>query len=165
MDCSCKNCIIIGGVSFGHYREYSRQWDEPVKRAGVVVCNKEKDTILLVQSLGYKWGFAKGHVEEGETSREAAIRELLEETGIHATHFENYINVFNRAVYYILELDTPSIIMPPDDNKEITGMMWIKISCLRQLMTKDDADNPVKVNAHCKYILNNYFGIRTRVSL
>jgi 8-oxo-dGTP pyrophosphatase MutT (NUDIX family) len=165
MDCSCKNCIIIGGVSFDPYREYdTSQWGEPAKRAGVVVCNKKKDTILLVQSLGYKWGFAKGRVEKGERIYETASRELLEETGIRATHFENYINVFDRAVYYIHELDVPHIMIPPDD-KEITGLMWIKLSCLEQLMTKDDTDNPVKVNAHCKYILSNYFRSGARISL
>jgi hypothetical protein len=168
MDCSCKNCIIIGGVSFDPYREYdTSQWGEPVNRAGVIVSNKKKDTILLVQSLGYKWGFAKGRVEEGEKFYEAASRELLEETGIHATHFENYINVFDRAVYYIHELDTPHIVYPSVGN-EITGIMWIKLSCLKQLMKKDNINNPVKVNAHCKYILTNYFTIgraKVRISL
>ena len=28
------------------------------------------------------WGIPKGHVEEGESAREAALREVLEETGI-----------------------------------------------------------------------------------
>jgi 8-oxo-dGTP diphosphatase len=30
------------------------------------------------------WGFPKGHLEEGETSKEAALREVKEETGVEA---------------------------------------------------------------------------------
>lgn len=29
-----------------------------------------------------QWGFAKGHIEEGETEEQAACREIIEETGI-----------------------------------------------------------------------------------
>ena len=32
-----------------------------------------------------QWGFAKGHVEEGETEEETARREVAEETGIKDT--------------------------------------------------------------------------------
>lgn len=164
MECFCKECKIIGGLHSNPPEDYgpSRPRCDIAKRAGVVVCNKEKDTILLVQSRGYKWGFAKGHVEEGETARETAIRELLEETGIHATHFDDYINVFNLAIYYIHELEnTPSVVSIGDDD-EITGTMWIKLSCLEKLMKDDDTEissSRIKINSHCKYILTSYFNI------
>lgn len=31
------------------------------------------------------WSLPKGHIEEGETAEEAAVREVLEETGIHGS--------------------------------------------------------------------------------
>ncbi len=31
-----------------------------------------------------KWAFPKGHIEEGESAEQAALREILEETGIEA---------------------------------------------------------------------------------
>jgi len=37
---------------------------------------------LLVQHHAGHWGFPKGHPEEGESDREAALRELREETGL-----------------------------------------------------------------------------------
>ena len=158
--CYCKECKIIGGLhglpppppEGGHQTRHT-------KRAGVVVCNKEKDRVLLVQSKGYKWGFAKGHVEEGEKVRETAIRELLEETGIRATQFNNYINVFNLAIYYIHELENTlppsSMILSDDPAHEITGMMWIKLSCLEILIK----NKSIKINSHCKYILTSHFNI------
>lgn len=38
--------------------------------------------IVLVEQKGNSWSFPKGGVEEGETTLEAAIREIREETGI-----------------------------------------------------------------------------------
>jgi len=44
--------------------------------------------VLIIQhrAAGY-WGFPKGHPEEGETDKETAIRELLEETDLQVTRF------------------------------------------------------------------------------
>lgn len=38
--------------------------------------------ILLVQDARDRWTIPKGHVEEGETTQETAIREIAEETGL-----------------------------------------------------------------------------------
>lgn len=39
------------------------------------------------------WGFPGGHVEPGETALAAAVRELREETGIHAEPIEYLTNI------------------------------------------------------------------------
>ena len=38
--------------------------------------------LLLIRDPYGKWGLPKGHVENGESSREAALREVREETGL-----------------------------------------------------------------------------------
>lgn len=38
--------------------------------------------ILLIKDSYGNWGFPKGHIEDGETSLEAALRESREETGL-----------------------------------------------------------------------------------
>ncbi len=61
-----------------------------------------------------RWGFPKGHVEPGESAREAARREIAEETGIETLVFERELaevhyrfynpsrerNVFKTVVYW-----------------------------------------------------------------
>lgn len=61
----------------------------PVYRsAGMIPYIKEEGEIkyLLIKSSDPKfggWGFPKGHLDEGETGLDAAIRETLEETGLN----------------------------------------------------------------------------------
>lgn len=38
--------------------------------------------VLLIRDPYGKWGLPKGHLEEGEGSEEAAVREVMEETGL-----------------------------------------------------------------------------------
>ena len=52
--------------------------------AGCVVfapCERETCVLIILDQYG-KWTFPKGHLEPGETARDAAIREVFEETGI-----------------------------------------------------------------------------------
>lgn len=50
------------------------------KSCGAVIF--EGDKILVIQQVKGHWGFPKGHVEEGETEVETAIREIKEETNL-----------------------------------------------------------------------------------
>lgn len=55
--------------------------------AGIIVYKIENHIIqyLLLHSARGFWDYAKGHLEDGETEEQAAERETLEETGLHAT--------------------------------------------------------------------------------
>ena len=48
---------------------------------GIVV---RGDEVLMIRDRYGRWTFPKGHIEAGETAKEAAVREVLEETGVHA---------------------------------------------------------------------------------
>ena len=50
------------------------------KACGCIIMNDDK-VLLIKQNQGF-WGFPKGHVEEGETEEETALREVKEETNI-----------------------------------------------------------------------------------
>lgn len=42
-----------------------------------------KIEILLIQDAKDRWTIPKGHIEEGETAQETAVREIGEEAGLH----------------------------------------------------------------------------------
>jgi 8-oxo-dGTP pyrophosphatase MutT (NUDIX family) len=48
---------------------------------GIVV---RGDEVLMIRDRYGRWTFPKGHIEQGETPKEAAVREVLEETGVQA---------------------------------------------------------------------------------
>ena len=59
------------------------------KSCGCVIIN-ENDQVLLVHHNAGHWDFPKGHVEEGETEVQTAIREVKEETNIDVEVNEKY---------------------------------------------------------------------------
>jgi 8-oxo-dGTP pyrophosphatase MutT (NUDIX family) len=69
------------------------------KSAGIIIFRKEKgETLfLLLRYVNGHWDFPKGHIEEGETAKEAALRELDEETEIRNV---DVIEGFEKNSYY-----------------------------------------------------------------
>lgn len=66
------------------------------KSCGVIcyTCRDGRLCVLLIrQKHGGHWAFPKGHVEEGETEQQTALRELREETGAEAVLDEGYREV------------------------------------------------------------------------
>ncbi|MCD6523261.1 MAG: NUDIX domain-containing protein [Candidatus Diapherotrites archaeon] len=57
------------------------------KSCGTVVYNPKIQKFLLLRYSKH-WGFPKGNQEPGETEEQTALRELEEETGIHAERVE-----------------------------------------------------------------------------
>lgn len=53
-----------------------------VRAAGGVVINEGGELLMIY--LRKRWDLPKGHIEDGESSAEAACREVLEETGVEA---------------------------------------------------------------------------------
>ena len=68
--------------------------------AGAVLYTIINNKINYLVSLDFhnNWGFPKGHLEQGETSTEAAIREIKEEVGIDATLDTN----FKKELIYVM---------------------------------------------------------------
>jgi len=65
------------------------------KSCGIIVF--DDDRVLLIKHNGGHISFPKGHIEEGETPKETAIRETFEETGIHAEIVSDdyYVNTYS----------------------------------------------------------------------
>ena len=71
-----------------------------IEQAGAIcLCTlngKEWSHVLLIGSLrNGRWGIPKGHIEPGETSREAAQREAFEEAGIEGVALERAVGTYS----------------------------------------------------------------------
>ncbi len=66
--------------------------------AGGVIYRKDKDgkiEILLIQDAKNRWTIPKGHIEEGETAKETAKREIGEETGLIDVEILSWLGKIN----------------------------------------------------------------------
>ncbi|MGM0509606.1 MAG: bis(5'-nucleosyl)-tetraphosphatase [Thermoplasmatota archaeon] len=70
------------------------------RSAGVLLFRKEevRRYLLLHYPAGH-WDYPKGHIEENETEKDAAVRELREETGVKEEEFE-LIDGFKETIDY-----------------------------------------------------------------
>lgn len=57
--------------------------------------NKGGVEFLLIQDAKDRWTIPKGHIEEGETSRQTAEREITEETGLQKMQILNWLGRIN----------------------------------------------------------------------
>ena len=73
--------------------------------------------VIIQEASGY-WGLPKGHIEAGENDKEAALREILEETGIQgklvpgpAEHVHYYIgkNIVKHVVYFLVSYENQEV--------------------------------------------------------
>lgn len=78
---SCKSVTLITDNPEAIFAALCREF-KVVRAAGGVVTNDRGE--LLMIRLRNRWDLPKGHIEEGEDSRSAAIREVEEETKIKA---------------------------------------------------------------------------------
>ena len=106
------------------------------KVASVVVLNDKGEVLILKRSLSTKgnpgkWNFPGGHVDKGETRKEAAIRECQEEAGITPKKVKFLGNYGKMAVFIGESNETPTINEESDDwkyitRKDIEGLEFVK---------------------------------------
>ena len=91
----------------------------PIKRVfsagGIVVKSDDGPKVLVTQhSKHHGWDFPKGHIEQGESGEQAALREVEEETGVKAEiiekvghteyfYFEDGVRNFKTVVYFLMK--------------------------------------------------------------
>lgn len=103
----------------------------PAPQAGGVVFHG--DRVVLRRANDGAFVFPKGHVEEGESLEQAAVREALEETGLHArivaslgTHLFPYKQKLRHVTWFLMEatgetddwqthLGRDTALLPPAD--------------------------------------------------
>lgn len=96
--------------------------------------------ILLVRPFADvdAWGIPKGHIHEGETYEECAVRETLEETGICVEPFKRLVDV--RAKYRHEDKTVVSFLArqvcnsePTIQEEELVDVRWFSIDSLPRI--------------------------------
>ena len=99
--------------------------------------------LLIKQNRGYI-GFPKGHVEQGETEIEAAVRETKEETNIDVLVNEDYKYIINYNVNDHINKDVIFYLAKPisydlvKQDQEIDEVMWVDIDKVYDMLNYDD---------------------------
>ena len=104
-----------------------------VEAAGGLVRNNKKEILFIRRNS--KWDLPKGKIEKNETHREAAIREVEEETGVENLEIKKFLattyHVFKRndkfklKITYWYEMYTDySGPLKPQENEGIKKVRW-----------------------------------------
>ena len=116
--------------------EWRRCVIEQEKSCGAVVYRKAAsavEVLLLCHKNGGHWAFPKGHVEDGETEKQTAEREILEETGLTAEidmSFRKTVNyspksgVMKEVVYFAATVKNGKL---QRQEAEVLDLKWFDI--------------------------------------
>lgn len=99
---------------------------------GIVWRRNEKGTIeiLLIQDAKDRWTIPKGHIEEGETAKETAEREIREETGLQEMVMQGWLGKINfqyrRQQSLVLMTTEIFLVAAKGNTDDITPEEWMK---------------------------------------
>ncbi|PIN87479.1 hypothetical protein COV12_03665 [Candidatus Woesearchaeota archaeon CG10_big_fil_rev_8_21_14_0_10_32_24] len=133
------------------------------KCCGGIIYQKDnnQNLFLLVKHQekdGGHWNFPKGHVEEGETEEQTALREIYEEVGLKVNIIPNFREshsyIFNKnktktVIFFLCEAITTDVVYHCD---EIADHGWLPFEKALEQITHDDAK---KVLIKADYFLKN----------
>ena len=93
--------------------------------------NDEIRYLLIKNRRSAHWGFPKGHVEKGETNEQTAIREVLEETGIHIKILPQFVSKSDYTIQGKVEKSVMIYLAKTNDTQtviqkeEIEDYVWL----------------------------------------
>ena len=117
------------------------------KSCGGIIFYKTRQNvkILLVKNNnGRYWSFPKGHIEDGETEQETAIREIKEETGLDVTLVNSFREISayrpfgkirKRVVFFLARAFTDNVKI---QEEEIDSYIWVDLQQARKLCSYDN---------------------------
>ncbi len=114
------------------------------KSYGAIVINDNNEVLLVKHNKGH-WGLPKGHKEGKETDKEAAIREVKEETNVDInivsdlSFTENYIidNKIDKDVIYFVAKPISSNLI--NQEIEISEVKYIPYGKVIDIIDYDDS--------------------------
>ena len=113
------------------------------KSCGCIIIKDQKVLLVYEKNRNF-WGFPKGHMEDGETEIETALREVKEEVGLDVEidkkrrYTLNYVignEIDKTTVLYIAKAKNEKIIM---QESEIENTKWCSFEEALNTLTFDD---------------------------
>lgn len=104
--------------------------------------------LLIRDSYGH-WGFPKGHLERGERAGTAALREVMEETGLRALSLRGSVAtiewffrfqgslIHKNCEFFLMETDATGT--RPQKSEGITACKWATLDEARELISYENA--------------------------
>ncbi len=124
-----------------HVKKYIKKVFHIVKAAGGVI--EKIDDILLIHRLG-KWDLPKGKLDKGESPKEAAVREVVEETGVTVILGEKICSTwhtYTRSKKYVLKKThwyrmkcVSDTNMQPQIEEDIQDVQWMDTDAVRRAL-------------------------------
>lgn len=122
------------------------------KSCGAIVFREDEDggtEILLIKNLkGQHWSFPKGHVEWGETERQTAKREIMEEVGLNVTFIGNFRettryyprrDISKMVVFFLAKVKGSDEVVCQEE--EVSSYIWVPIEKAGEKLTfKNDRE-------------------------
>lgn len=117
------------------------------KSCGALVYKEENGNIeflVLKHVLGSHWSFPKGHVEDGESEKQTALREVYEETGLKINFVEGFRKkvtyspkpgIMKDVVYFLGYTKNPDF---KRQEEEISDIEWMDAKKGAQYLTYDN---------------------------
>tara|TARA_R100000322_G_C5374938_1_gene174542 strand:- start:348 stop:767 length:420 start_codon:yes stop_codon:yes gene_type:complete len=116
------------------------------KSGANVILVKDGKILLLLRRLGWKtgyWGPPGGHIDAGETPKQAAVRETYEEAGLRIKESDLELvaqrtkNDFGMIYYYTTDKFTGKGVALSHEHKSFTWADWKKIEGLDTIFEPD----------------------------
>lgn len=117
--------------------------------------------LLIKNKRSAHWGFPKGHIEAGETKEDTAMREVLEETGIHVKLISGFESISKYKIQNRIEKKVSIFVGTTNDTstsiqaEEIEDYIWLTFDRALSLL-KFENDKNIIISAHEFLNQNNY---------
>lgn len=139
------------GAAASHSNRPPRERTRIETSAGGVVFRRETSGVhlLLIRDPYHNWGLPKGHLEDGETPLDAALREVAEETGLvdlepaaELPTIDWYFRDRGRLVHkfcHFFMIECASGETNPQLDEGISECLWLPVEEAVERVTYDNA--------------------------